>query len=367
MKTTESVQQQAGPDALEAQIAALVKKAVMEAMGGSQPQSNGEHPAAPPAAAPALPSFTGRKITLKNPLSPGDILVMSAAIRSAHKLYPGQYQFAVDSPANAIYEHNPDVANAGEGFEEHRMHYPGIDQSDQRPIHFMEAYCEFLGGIIGKPLPCQVKKPVLVLSEGEKAWLPQVHEVTKKAVPYWVVNAGVKKDFTAKGWGADNYQALVHILRGRVQFVQVGEDNPSHVHKPLEGVINLIGKTDTRQLIRMCWHAQGGVGPSTFIQHVFAAFEKPYVCLLGGREPKSWTDYPTQETLSMQGKLPCCSPGACWRSRVVRLGDGAKEDGSLCEMPMYLGENVVPKCLAMLTPETVAEKILEFQLNRNSQ
>ena len=56
-------------------------------------------------------------------------------------------------------------------------------------------------------------------------------------------------------------------------------------------MINLAGQTDHRQLIRLAWHARGGLGPVTYLQHLCAAWEKPYICLLGGREPATWVHY----------------------------------------------------------------------------
>ena len=125
-------------------------------------------------------------------------------------------------------------------------------------------------------------------------------------------------------------------------------------------MINLVGQTDVRQLVRLSYHAQGGLGPVTFIQHLFAAFEKPYVALLGGREPVSWVQYPLQTTLHTLGKLPCCRTRSCWRSRVVPLGDGAEQDGSLCEAPVLGMQRPVGRCMAAITPADVVRAISAY-------
>jgi ADP-heptose:LPS heptosyltransferase len=138
-------------------------------------------------------------------------------------------------------------------------------------------------------------------------------------------------------------------------FLQVG--SAEHDHPTLDGVVNLVGRTDTRQLICLACHAQGGLGPITFLQHLCAAFEKPYVALLGGREPVSWTQYPLQTTLHTLGKLPCCRTHACWRSRVVALNDGAEQDRSLCEAPVLTMSRPVGKCMAIIRPEEVIRAI----------
>jgi ADP-heptose:LPS heptosyltransferase len=293
-------------------------------------------------------------ILLRNHLSPGDVLAMSAAIYSLHKTHPGKYLTAVDTTAQDVWQFNPDIAPPSLGMRLVQTEYPLINQSNTRGVHFLQGYCDFLAETLGVKIPLLTNRPILYLSSQEKGWINQVQETTGKAQPFWVVNAGHKDDLTAKFWGTDNYQRVVDLCPD-VLFVQIGEKH--HRHPPLRGVVSLVGKTDLRQLIRLCWHAQGGLGPVTFIQHVFAAFQKPYVCLLGGREPIQWVQYPNQHTMHTMGALPCCRTHACWRSRAVAMGDGKKQDGSLCADPV--GE--VPRCLDLIRPEEVASKILMFR------
>ena len=296
-----------------------------------------------------------RRLLIKNPLSPGDILVMSAAIESLHRQFPGQYITAVDCPCPAIWEHNPwifpfeDLKSTSENFEAFPTHYPAVHESDQRAIHFMQAYVEWFGDKLKIPLRLQVNRPHLYLSKDERNWIPQVER------PFWIVNAGIKKDFTCKGWGAERYQEVVDRLKGKVKFVQVGEKG--HDHKPLNGVVDLLGKTDARQFIRLVYHCRGGLGPSTFLQHLCAAFEKPYICLLGGREPVTWVQYPKQTTLHSIGQLDCCRTKACWKSRAIPLGDGKEQDKSLCLRPI----RGIPECLARITPERVVEAVIAYE------
>jgi ADP-heptose:LPS heptosyltransferase len=302
-----------------------------------------------------------RRLILVNHLSPGDVLVMTAAIHSLHRANPGQFEVAVDTTAQAFWEHNPDVVSLDQarqrGFEVCQTHYPAVNECNQRAIHFLQAYCEFLADNLRVPCPLATNRPMIWLSEQEKAWLPQVHEVTGRAQQYWVLNAGTKSDYTAKHWGKRNYQRLVDLLRGRVQFVQVGKGDNGHSHPDLDGVVDLRGKTDDRQLVRLLHHAQGAVGGTTLLMHLAAASKKPYVCILGGREPVPWNAYPLQQTLHTVGLLSCCREGGCWRSRTVPLGDNDQKDGSLCEQPVP-GDPPIPRCLEMIRPEAVAEAVL---------
>jgi ADP-heptose:LPS heptosyltransferase len=312
---------------------------------------------------PAIQAPKKQKILLQNRLSPGDILVMTAAIESLRQLYPNTYLVGIDSGCGAIFENNPFIINMDPNDPEvHKidMQYPLIDHCNQKPVHFIQGYHEWLAKELKIILPMMTNRPHIYINEQEKKWLPQVHEVTGKPVRYWIINAGVKQDYTNKNWGYENYQTVIDMLRGEVQFVQVGEKH--HLHRPLKGVINMIGKTDARQLIRMCWNAEGGLGPITFVMHLFAAFQKPYVALMGGREPMHWEHYPTQTTMSTLGQLPCCRFNACWKSRTVPLGDNDKKDESLCELPVFGGEEVIPKCMAMITPEEVVRAIERYYI-----
>lgn len=299
-----------------------------------------------------------RKIILKVMLSPGDICTLTAAIESLHATYPDEYITDVRTSCDEIFAHNPRITKLtdddGELFE---LHYNTILQRcDGAPNSFLRGYCDDLGRKVGVPLELTTNRPHIYLSYEEKSWMSQVEaDFTKRPTKFWLVNAGVKRDFTLKQWPVEYYQEVIDEFRGRIQFVQVGA--AEHDHPELKNVINLVGKTDARQLIRLAWHAQGGIGPITFLQHLCAAFEKPYVALLGGREPVSWVQYPLQTTLHTLGKLQCCRTKACWRSRVVPLADGCEQDASVCDLPVMGMQRPVGKCMAIIRPADVIRAI----------
>lgn len=302
-----------------------------------------------------------RKVVLHNKQSPGDCLAMTTAIECLHEQHPNQYLTAVRSPCPAIFEHNPYVVPAQPGWEEIDVTYPMVHRSDWEPRHFLEAYVEGLSLALNIPLKLHLKgrranRPYLYLSGQETSWINQVQEITKEPTRFWLINAGCKQDYTAKQYG--HYQKAVDLLRGEVKFVQVG--SPEHVHAPLRGVIDLLGRTDLRQLIRLAWHAEGVLSGVSLLMHVAAAFEKPAVIVAGGREPRNWNTYPRQELLSTVGMLPCCQHGGCWKSRVTKLNDGSIQDGSLCENPV-LEEVPHGRCMEMIRPEEVAAAVLKFQ------
>lgn len=299
------------------------------------------------------------KIVLKTTQSPGDALVMSAAIESLMKLHPGKYQVGVETPAMAIWENNPHVLNdvsIRSGATLIPMHYPLVHQSNQVKVHFMRGYCDYLGSVLGINLPLAVDRPALYLSDVEKNDKP----IEGK---YVVINAGVKSDYTTKQY--PHYQKVVDLLRNKVQFVQVGEiptgGDLQHFHKPLDGVIDMIGKTDVRQLIQLAHHSVGGIGPVTFLTHIMAALRKPYVCLKGGQEPYHWVHYEGQATFHGVGEKDVCYTGGsefggCWKSRVLPLSDGDSKNQSLCVLPV-LSDPPSPKCLHDIAPETVVDAL----------
>lgn len=295
-----------------------------------------------------------RKIVLKNHLSPGDVLAMSAAVHSLHKAHPGKFVVAADTSAPALWEHSPDVVPAGDGFETIQTHYPLVNECNQRAVHFLQGYCDFLEGALGVRVPLLTNRPHVWLSAAEKAWQNQVSEHVGYKGRFWLVCSGTKQDYTAKGWGASNYQRVVDLLRGRVTFVQVGA--AEHLHPPLKGVVNLVGKTDLRQLVRLVHHADGALCGVTLLHHLAAALEKPSCVVMGGREPVQWNSYPRCQLFHTVGSLPCCRSGGCWKSRVVKLEDGEGHDGSLCECPV-MGDEPIPRCMALIDPREVAEKI----------
>jgi hypothetical protein len=93
-----------------------------------------------------------------------------------------------------------------------------------------------------------------------------VRERIGKDVPYWILNAGHKKDFTAKAWDFDRYQELVDRFPS-VWFAQVGAKE--HVHPPLRGdnLLNFVGATDTRQMIRLVYNSFGVISGVSFPMH----------------------------------------------------------------------------------------------------
>ena len=307
---------------------------------------------------------TSRKLILRSSLSPGDIVMLTAAVRDLHRCYPHLFLTDVRTSCPELWEHNPyltPLKEADPSVEVLECHYPLIHRCNSTPYHSLHGYIEFLNDRLGLGIRPTAFQGELHLSEREKAWFSQVRELTGEETPFWIVVAGGKLDYTIKWWEASRYQAVVDHFQGRIQFVQVGE--AGHYHPRLSGVIDLRGQTDLRQLVRLVYHAQGVLCPVTAVMHLAAAVEpkpglsrhRPCVVVGGGREPNQWEGYPHHQYLHTNGALACCAEGGCWRSRTLPLGDGSEND-----QPDALCVNVaggLPKCMDLITAGQVIEKI----------
>jgi ADP-heptose:LPS heptosyltransferase len=293
---------------------------------------------------------TPRKLILKNSLSPGDVCTLTAAVESLHRTYPGEYLTDVRTSTPAIWEHNPWITRIDDADPDAfaiDTQYPTIHRSNQEGHRFLAGYTEHLGSVIQRPLSLRTNRPCLYLSDEERRWTPQVDP------PFWLMVGGLKQDFTAKSWPLEHYQAVIDSTASRVRWVLIGSQE--HDHPPLRGVIDLRGRTTHRQLIRLVYHAAGGLGPVTYLQHLCAAWERPYVCLVGGREPATWVQYPLQQTLHTIGGMDCCRTAACWRSRVVPLPDGDAKNNSLCSHPVVKLLRPAPECMVRIGPGAVID------------
>jgi hypothetical protein len=87
-----------------------------------------------------------QELILRSFQSPGDILMMTAAVRDLHAACPGQFQTDERTSADALWQHNPHVTRLGDseaGVKPMDMHYPLIHRSNQRPCHFIHSYAQF--------------------------------------------------------------------------------------------------------------------------------------------------------------------------------------------------------------------------------
>ncbi len=305
-----------------------------------------------------------RKLILRNFQSPGDIVMLTAAVRDLHRCHPGEFITDVRTSCPDLWQNNPLLTPLDEQAPDVTVldcHYPLIHRSNQEPRHFLDGFVEFLNEQLGLRIRVTAFKGDLYISQAEKDWFSEIEAREGKAQPFWLFASGGKFDFTAKWWDAARYQQVIDHFRGRIQFVQVGEDH--HHHPALDGVIDLRGQTTLRQLVRLMYHAEGAISAVSLLMHLAAAVEvkpgmplnRPCVVVAGGREPPHFTAYPHHQFIHTVGALRCCDNGGCWKSRAVPLGDGDVHDNpdALCVDPV----GTLPRCMDMITADDVIRRI----------
>ena len=290
--------------------------------------------------------------------------MLTAAVRDLHRWHPQQFLTDVRTTCPELWDHNPHISPLSEedpDVEQIDCSYPLIDRCNQAPYHCLHGFIEFLSERLSLSIKPTAFKGDIHLSKVEKQWFSQVHELAGNELPFWIVTAGGKYDITIKWWESGRYQEVVDHFRGRIQFVQVGEYG--HHHPKLNGVVDLRGQTDLRQLIRLVHHSQGILCSVTALMHLAAAVatkqrqppNRPCVVIAGGREPAHWEAYPDHQFIHTNGALSCCSNGGCWKDRVVPLRDGDERDwrNRLCVDVV----NGIPHCMGMITPAEVIRRI----------
>ena len=320
-----------------------------------------------------------RKIILASDLSPGDITMLAAAVRDLKRAH-SNFLIDVKTTIPQIWENNPYLTKLDpedKDVEIIKTEYPLIHSSNSRPYHFIHGYTMFLEDKLGVKIPVTEFKGDIHLSDTEKTWMSQIQELGVFQ-DFWILLAGGKYDYTAKWWNPLEYQKVVDHFKDKVLFVQCGQAD--HFHPNLKGVINLIGKTDPRQFIRLMYHAVGVLCPVTWAMHLAAAVEtyrkrptnRACVVLNGGREPVNWEAYPHHRFLAVNGALDCCEQGGCWRSRTFKLNDGDDKDNSLCSYPEEIDYEVrlppkreprklmMPKCMNMIKAQDVIRAIESY-------
>ncbi len=322
-------------------------------------------------------------IIIRNTQSPGDLIVLTAALRDLHRAHPGRFRFGVDVSQPAVFTNSPYVVAGMTQGKQIVAEYPAVHKSNQRQLHFLWGFIENLNKKLNANAVLTEFRPDLHLSPEERDTPP-----LGPGIKYWVMVSGGKMDFTAKWWTPDRWQTVVNGLRDRFEIVQVGGTGNTkhpHVHPALANTRNLIGKTSFRELARLIYHSEGVLCIVTCLMHIAAAFNKPCVTVAGGREPWWWEAYNhesrlfsmrhgqpnwqppendsfrAQQYLHTMNQLSCCMGRGCWRSHPIPPV-GQKPPHSACppESRIHLPDRVLPKCMDLITPEHVLQAVNSF-------
>jgi FkbM family methyltransferase len=271
-----------------------------------------------------------RHIRLRSPYTLGDVVVLTAAVRDLHRAHPRAFRISVETSAREIWENNPHVAEAGPLDRVIDLGGVTLDRSGATGRHYVHAYLDLINRRLGTSARITEIKGDIHLSRRELRWHSDVWTLCGREIPFWLISCGGKLDIPLKWWDAKQAQQVVDALRGRIQFVQVG--NWGCEHPRLEGAIDLRGKTNLRDLIHLMHYADGALCGVTSLMHLAAAVPTEHggaraaVIVGGAREPASWEAYPGHEHIGTEDRVPC---GHCWRSKLADCED-VREGIPLC-------------------------------------
>src|SRR5712692_10898492 len=112
-----------------------------------------------------------RKLILKSFLSPGDIVMLTAAVRDLHRCYPNQFVTDVRTLCLELWENNPYVTSLSEadpGVEFIECSYPLIDRSSEAACHCLHGFIDFFNTRLGLSIKPTAFKGDIHISELEK-------------------------------------------------------------------------------------------------------------------------------------------------------------------------------------------------------
>lgn len=315
-----------------------------------------------------------KKVFISQRQSPGDILMLTSAVRDLYAAHNDKFLINVQTTAMPLWDNNPylDRSITKQNCDIYiRAESNLIHKSNFTPYHFIHAFVQDLQQKLKVKIPVGNFQADIHLSLMEKKQPSLVQQITGEDKRYWLINAGHKMDFTNKMWSFAKYQQVVDILKDQVLFVQVGEKNDKHKHRPLQGVINAVGKTNNpRDFVKLMYHASGVVGGVSFAHHLATMQPRKdrclksrgNVCIAGGRQPQTWQAYINEAYLHRCGQYPCCDYGGCWMARINRLDDGDSLDNRICALPVKTSQGVdIPFCMESITVQQVVGAIRRYQ------
>ena len=265
----------------------------------------------------------------------GDAVALTGVVREFKAHYGDDFDIHVTVPPGGDFWRNHPDCSYGDAPNARPVNVSGYNRIDDgKPRHLMQKYMHSLCAGLGLPeLPVQTLRGDLHLTDHERDFAHWEAMGVKK--PFMVMVAGGNSAWTVKWWDSEHYQAVADSLISKgVQVVQVGHGAGDNWHNPINGALNLVGRTNIRQLASLISHSEYVVCGVTAAMHIAAAVQRPAFVIGGGGEEVEMYRYPGHVALSTIGELDCCKTGGCWRRRCT-VPVGEHEDNA-CAKPVRI-------------------------------
>lgn len=188
--------------------------------------------------------------------------------------------------------------------------------------HFLASMCRQVG-VSGEV----ALRPYLYLREAERA----AGRLFERQIVIQSAGRGAMRPMRNKEWSPERFQLVADQIRSQASLIQLGtREDP-----PLQGALDLRGKTSLRQAAALLSQSLAFVGQVGLLMHLARAVECRSVIVYGGRETPQTTGYVANRNLV---GAPPCSP--CW------LEDRCDFD-RIC-LKMITVENVVAATMEQL-------------------
>jgi len=283
-----------------------------------------------------------KKVLLHNHMALGDTVCGTTGIRDLKKQFP-DWQIKMETNFMEVWDNNPYITNfEGKPDEEYFIgHKIVVQGSSTNGNHLCEGFRLCLEDRLKTKIKQGLIKPDLHLSEYEK-------NTPIFKGKYWVINIDTRKQINAKKWHDRRWQKVVDKL-STITFIQVGNKANNKYKLKGDNVINYIGKTNIRDLIRLIYHSQGCLSLVSATMHIAAAFDKPCVIVAGAREPVTFEEYPLHRYIHNNGTLPCSKFKPCWACSTKACSE---KGGEVI--------NGIPKCLDLITSNDVVNAVKSY-------
>lgn len=243
----------------------------------------------------------------------GDELLCATVARELRRR--GESGICIISRHPELFRNNPDVQvplfedDRSLGFLTRlnvpleRLNYAphlAVERRDLFPAHHLLVEMCRQAGIRGEIM----LRPYITLTPTELA----SGQLCERQVAIHSSGLSARSPMVAKEWFPERFQQIVHALRDRFHFVQVGAE----ADPPLDGAMDFRGKTSLRQTAAILANSMLFIGLVGFVMHLARAVDCPAVIVYGGRELPSVTGYLCNVNLTRPlACSPCGLYGEC--------------------------------------------------------